>query len=147
MSLAKREQILVRLLAIGSEVDGIDKAVRNDVQRSDVNVHFCLLDGDEETDEGDSVRTRPSNAPRRVVMTPEIYLILSKKTEEVGTQLNLLRERFVAAVFADATMRTILGTNGTIEYLGLGTDLARGRTMVGEMGIGLSFHYILQPTA
>lgn len=142
-----REAILVRIGDIFRTVPGIDKVVRNDVQKSDVHDVISYLDADEEAAETDMGRGRPSEAPRKVAMEPEIYISLGRRTDDVGTVMNAYRAKLLGLIFADAALKSILGTNGTIEYLGCKTDLARGRTMIGEVGIGLRFHYIMRPAS
>ena len=78
-------------------------------------------------------------------MTPEIYLLLGAKPENVGTEINALRATFIKSVLTDAGLLLIVGTNGDIRYEGCATSLARGRNMEGEMGISFSFAYTLRP--
>ena len=74
----KREQILVRLLGIAQALPGIAAAFRNKDEISDrQRPCIVILDADEAADDGDpSGLARRPNAPRRVGMTPEIYLML-----------------------------------------------------------------------
>ena len=129
----KREQILSRLLAVAQGIPGIAGAFRNKDEISD-----------ETADDADPVN-RPTRAPRRIAMTPEIYLLLGAKPENVGTEINALRATFIKSVLTDAGLLLIVGTNGDIRYEGCATSLARGRNMEGEMGISFSFAYTLRP--
>ena len=78
-------------------------------------------------------------------MTPEIYLMLGAKPEDVGTVINGFRAVFIKAVLMDPGLASIVGSNGDIRYEGCATGLARGRTMEAEMGLSFTFSYILRP--
>ena len=141
----KREQLLSRLLAIAQSIPGIASAVRNKDEISDkARPAIVILDADEVADDADPA-SRPSRAPRRIAMTPEIYLLLGAKPEHVGPEINALRAKFIKAVLTDSELLAIVGTNGDIRYEGCATSLARGRNMEGEMGISFSLTYVLRP--
>ena len=141
----RREMILTRLLEIAVGVEGIVAAFRNRDEISEKQrPAIVILDADEAADDADPV-SRPSRAPRRVAMTPEIYILLGAKPEDLGTAINTLRARFVKAVLGDAQLSLIVGSNGDIRYEGCATALARGRSMEGEMGVSFSFTYVLRP--
>ena len=141
----RREMILTRLLEIAVGVDGIVAAFRNRDEISEKQrPAIIILDADEAADDADP-SSRPSRAPRRVAMTPEIYILLGAKPEDLGTAINTLRARFVKAVLGDAQLSLIVGSNGDIRYEGCATALARGRSMEGEMGVSFSFTYVLRP--
>jgi hypothetical protein len=61
----------------------------------------------------------------------------------VGQDLNTARLAILAAVLPDRTLQNIVGANGNIVYDGCVTDLARNRTMKGQLGISLTFTYPL----
>ena len=141
----RREMILTRLLEIAVGVEGIVAAFRNRDEISEKQrPAIVILDADEAADDADP-SSRPSRAPRRVAMTPEIYILLGAKPEDLGTAINSLRARFVKAVLGDAQLSLIVGSNGDIRYEGCATALARGRSMEGEMGVSFSFTYALRP--
>ena len=100
----KREQILVRLLGIAQGLPGIAAAFRNKDEISDrQRPCIVILDADEAADDADpSGLARRPNAPRRVGMTPEIYLMLGAKPEDVGTAINGFRAAFIKAVLTDS---------------------------------------------
>lgn len=138
----KRESILARLREIGEGVSGIVKAARNEgAIDEDDRPAIIVLDADEQSDEGD----RGDGRSFRVALSPQIFILLSGKPEDVGSQLNAFRAKLLAAIFSDATLRALVGINGGIRYEGCATGLATGRSMEGEMGLNLSFHYILKP--
>ena len=141
----RREMILTRLLEIAVGVEGIVATFRNKDEISErQRPAIVILDADEAADDADPA-SRPSRAPRRVAMTPEIYILLGAKPEDLGTVINTLRARFVKAVLGDAQLSLIVGSNGDLRYEGCATALARGRSMEGEMGVSFSFTYVLRP--
>ena len=143
----RREDILVRLLAVCRTVDGVVKVARNEQVADDWDFPAVIvLDADEEADAAAFGRNRPAQAPNLVTMTPELYVILGEVPEAVGTELNRLRIRILKAVLTDAELLTIVGTNGEIRYESCATGLARGRQIIGEMGLVFGFTYPLKPT-
>lgn len=81
-------------------------------------------------------------------MTPEIYVVLDVRkpaNANVGEDLNLARAAILAAVFTDGQLQGIVGSNGGISYDGCVTDLARNRTMQGQLGLSITFTYPLFP--
>ena len=141
----RRELILVRLLEIAKGIEGIAGAFRNRDELSEKQrPAIVILDADEAADDADP-GSRPARSPRRVAMTPEIYILLGAKPEDLGSTINTLRARFVKAVLSDTQLISIVGTNGDIRYEGCATALARGRSMEGEMGVSFSFTYVLRP--
>lgn len=143
----KREDILVRLLAVCRTVVGVAKVVRNEQVTDDWDFPaLILLDADEEADDAAFGRNRPPQAPKLVTMTPELYVILGEVPEAVGTELNRLRVRILKAVLTDAELAAIVGTNGEIRYESCATGLVRGRQIIGEMGLVFAFVYLLEPT-
>ena len=141
----RRELILSRLLDIASVTEGVVAAFRNKDEISEKQrPAIVILDADEAADDADP-GSRPARSPRRVAMTPEIYILLGAKPEELGSVINALRARFVKSVLGDSQLGSIVGTNGDIRYEGCATALARGRSMEGEMGVSFSFTYVLRP--
>ena len=141
----RREMILSRLLEIAGSTQGIVAAFRNKDEISEKQrPAIVILDADEAADDADP-SSRPSRAPRRVAMTPEIYILLGAKPEDLGTAINRLRARFVKAVLGDAQLSLIVGSNGDIRYEGCATALARGRSMEGEMGVPASASATMTP--
>jgi hypothetical protein len=113
---------------------------------------IILLDADEVKDP----RALQQQAPGRQLppgcqvmrMTPEIYVVLdvrkgAKQNENVGEDVGLARAAIVSAVLLDQTLQDICGSNGEIMYDGLVSDLARNRTMQGQLGLSFTFVYPL----
>lgn len=141
----KREQILVRLLEIASTIQGVTTAVRNKDEITDkMRPAIIILDADENAADSDP-NGRSARSPRFVTMTPEVYIILGAKPENVGTEINVLRARWLKAVLSDTSLSAIVGSNGDVRYEGCATSLARGRNMEGELGVSISFTYVLRP--
>jgi len=140
----KREQILVRLTAIAEGLSGVALAGRNDIGIAESKrPAIVILDGNEQAEEPRSEKPR---APRRVVMSPQIFVMATKDAgSNVGSELNAIRAALVKAAATDATLKSLVGTNGEIQYQGCETGLARGRQVEGEMSVALSFAYILDP--
>jgi hypothetical protein len=122
---------------------------RNDLQADKVP-GIIVLDADEIRDQ------RALQAPRGVQesrmpvqlmkMTPEIYIVLDVRgvtNENVGKDLNTARLAILNAIFTDQQLQDIVGSNGNITYDGCVTDLARNRTMKGQLGISVTFSYPL----
>jgi hypothetical protein len=108
-----------------------------------------MLDGDEEAREDAEHRGRLGKAPNRITIKPEIYIALESqkpKNETVGAELNALRVAILKKVLADTQLQILAGSNGDVFYAGCMTDLARGRTMDGEMGLMLHVTYVFKPS-
>lgn len=111
-----------------------------------------LLDADEARDPRFTAKPSGRNTPIRpqvMRMTPEIYLVLDVRkplNQNVGTDLGLARAKLLALIMLDPVLSQIVGANGDIVYDGCLTDLARNRTMRGQMGVSFTFVYPLNPT-
>jgi len=143
----KRETILARLVDVAAGVTGIVFAGRNVGNVDDEDrPAIIILDADEAADDSDpQSNLRGTSAKRRVGMTPEIYVLLGGKPEDVGSELNTYRAALVKAVLTDSELIEAVGPNGGIRYEGCATGLSRGRSMEGEMGVSFTFTYILNP--
>ena len=142
----KREDILVRLLAVLTGVAGVKTAERNVKVLDDwVLPAGVLLDGDEQADEGAFGRNRPGETPNLVHMSPQVFVKIADNVPDVGTALNVFRRRVIKAVLFDPGLKTLTGPNGAICYEGLGTALAAGRTMLGEAAFTFTLTYVLKP--
>lgn len=111
---------------------------------------IILLDADEIRDLRFPVNTAGRalhSGPGMMKMTPEIYIVLDvrkPKNALVGEDLNTARAALINLVLEDATLQTIVG-NGTVVYDGCVTDLARNRTMQGQMGLSFTMSYPFIP--
>ncbi len=111
---------------------------------------IVLLDADETKDPRfpqNSGRSERSG-PGMMKMTPEIYVVLDVRKPanlNVGEDLILARAAIMDAVLHDKTLQAITGSGGSIVYDGCYTDLARNRTMRGQMGLSFTFGYPFIP--
>ena len=155
----RRQQVLARLYALLENMTiplagGQNGAVsinpgnivlnRNELPASLVP-GLILLDGDEVRDRSKAQPERglkENRAPDQVMrMTPEIYIVLDTRTPgnlNVGDDLNTARLAILATIMTDPTLQSIVGGNGNMWLDGSVSDLSRGRSMKGQMG--LSFH-------
>jgi len=144
----RRENIMERLLAVLQTVPGVAYVVRNRGElESDKRPAVQLMDADEKPEDTPLNRGRPAFAPNRVRMTPEIYITLSTlDPSQMGPSLNVLRAALLKAVLLDKQLINLVGESGDIRYDGCATDLARGRDMVGQMVVNITFVYVLRPS-
>ena len=141
----RREDILVRLLAVLRTV-GAATVERNLQVADDGNFPALqMMDGDEEADDSPFGRARPPNAPNMIAMTPHVHILLGEVPEDVGTELNRWRVRLLKAVLNDTALGNLVTTNGEIRYEALAVSLQRGRQIIGEMGLVFTFVYPLKP--
>lgn len=122
---------------------------RNELQAEKVP-GILILDADEVRDQRALQLPRGTQETRMPVhlmrMTPEIYVVLDTRPVgnlNVGKDLNTARLAILNAIFKDTTLQGIVGSNGNITYDGSVTDLARNRTMKGQLGISITFTYPL----
>lgn len=123
---------------------------RNELQQDKVP-GIIILDADEVKDQR-TLKEAPGGGQQQrmpaqlMKMTPEIYVVLDVRPVgnlNVGKDLNTARMAILAKVFTDEQLWGIIGANGNITYDGCVTDLARNRTMKGQMGMSLTFTYPL----
>lgn len=140
-----REEIMVRLMSVVADVDGIKSIYRNTKTVSEDKLPAAiLLEGDEEADDNDPQR-RPINSPRRVQMIPQLAIVSGAIPEEVGTDLNTLRVRTIKAIIDDATLRDLTLNSTGVRYLGFDSELAPGRSMIGQYTLRFGLTYALKP--
>jgi hypothetical protein len=143
----RREDILVRILAIAEATGDYTLVARNKANIPEEQRPACIiLDADETADDSDQGRGRPSATVNLIGMSPEIYILLGDLPENVGSEINALRIKLVKAILTDTTLDSIMGRNGGVRYEGCATGLASGRTIEGEMGLSFTFTYVLKPS-
>lgn len=112
---------------------------------------IILLDGDEMIGTPPPVttgRVPPLIGPQIMKFTPEIYVVLDVRKPQnvnVGEDLSIARTAIMGAIWTDQTLLNICGSNGRITFDATITDLARNRTMQGQLGLSVCFHYPLKP--
>lgn len=139
-----REGILARLHTI---LDGVQTGVpafRNRTQFSeDMRPCVVIMDGDEIADENDN--NKHALSPRRMEMSPEVYILVGDQAATVGTALNALRAVVIDAVLNDNTLHLFSLNDSAVSYEGCRFIVEDGRKMEGAMGLTFSFKYILRP--
>jgi hypothetical protein len=111
---------------------------------------IILLDADEVKDPRfPSLQGRNERpGPGMMKMTPEIYVVLEVRkpaNKNVGEDLNTARAAILNLVLHDTELQRFTGSSGSITYDGCVTDLARNRTMKGQMGLSFTFGYPFVP--
>lgn len=145
-----REAILSRLVEIAKMIDGgLSGSISVFRNKAEVSASqrpaIVVLDADEKADDRDRSSRRPANAPRIMVMMPEVSIFVAASAENVGAELNSLRVKLIAAVMRDQTLISLsCGSAGDIAYEGCATDFARERTMSGEMVVSFTINYLLR---
>lgn len=122
---------------------------RNELQKDKVP-GVLILDADEVRDPRllqPAPGMQQSRMPAQIMrMTPEIYIVLDERGVEnknVGEDLDTVRLAILDRVMSDRVLHDIIGSNGNAIYDGCVTDLARNRTMKGQMGMSITFSYPL----
>lgn len=142
-----REAILARLFEVAKTVVGNDNTFRNTSDIPDkIRPAICILDGDETTDESNFGRKRPANAPLIMGLEPEIWLVTSNGSDDIGADLHRLKKRVLHAVLSDAPLLALCH-DGEVRYEGMTTALANGRGMVGQAQLFVRFMYVMRPAA
>lgn len=150
----KRELILSRLFEVLKAIPGTVSVTRNEGELPDKRrPAIVLLDGDEMPDERAFDRGRPAYGPNLVIMTPQIFLLLNEIKEKrkrddlpnEGTELNSFRVLAIKAILTDQVLANLVGSNGSIRYMGCISEYATGRGLLPEMQISVVFIYVLDP--
>lgn len=153
----KREQIIVRLLELMAE-EYIQAAtvVRNrGLLKQDDRPAIAILDGDERArltgdGQGTGVRGRVGMSVQLMTMTPQVFVIpksAKPNNEGIGTLVNEFRDIIVRVVAQDSVLLSILGSNGSVAYMGMETDLKSGSHLDGQARLDFAFTYVLDPLA
>jgi len=144
-----REAILQRVAAIASGIPDVKTVARNTIMFNDDQLPaIAILEGDEESDENDPIN-RPTNSPRVVHMVPHIVIRLRRITVpaplDVGPGLNGIFAALLKAIMTDGTLADLTKDDRGVRYLGMESDLALGRDMMGQMAVKFQFTYGLVP--
>jgi hypothetical protein len=150
----RREAILVRLLAIMGSIDDVETVARDrGLLDNDARPALVLLDGDEQERTprvGRNVTGRQAMIPVMMTMRPQLFVVLKNKkpaNEGQGPLLNTLRTAVITAIANDATLLTLVGSNGDIVYNGCETDMKSGSGLDGQARLDFSLTYPLDPYA
>lgn len=161
MATSNREPILARLVAIAETMQPttIINVFRNrDLVKQEQRPAIVILDGDESASLIGGRRYitsgTPAFAPQLMVMSPEIYIVLPDErpqntklgtTDNIGTLLNSIRDDLIGRITADATLKTLMGSNGGIVLQRVATALKSGSPLDGQMRLDLELTYLLNP--
>ena len=145
-----RELILARMREVAEVVliDSFeaDYAPRNMLEISETRLPaVTILEGDEESAPSQIGKDRPATAPVKMSMTPEVCIVASESPDDLGTKLNAIRKALIDAFATDSDLISILGTNGSIAYRGMISDLGLGRAMLGRMALRFAITYFVLP--
>lgn len=149
-----RESILARIVTIlesvaepdaGSGEYAFPYVYRNRTEIAE-NARPCaaLLDGEEETLGADT--TRGGVTPIRVVMRPQIMLLLGDKAADVGTRLNRLRASVIHALATDPELSALTANDAKVVYEGGGLVVDNGRLVEGALSLSFALTYVLYPS-
>jgi hypothetical protein len=146
----RRELILVRLKEILESIADGKTVARNRGEFEERHrPAYVLLDGSEVTDPAARNRGRQVVIKNLVQMQPQIFFladIQKPDNETIGTLINTERVKIIKAIGEDQQLRSIVGTNGGIDYLGCETDMETGRSMQGEIQLNFEITYVLNPS-
>lgn len=161
----RRSEILARLVEVlgaatipllGDKLNGPisitpDKFVHNRGELPAEKVAgITLLDADETKDPRTPSNQGRAGPPANTLMrmTPEIYIVLNVRkpnNENISEDLGTARAAVLNLILNDAELSRLVGSNGQMIYDGAVTDLARNRTMRGQMGLSITFVYPFYP--
>lgn len=149
MTAHPREPIMQRLFDVLQSI-GVSTR-RNTISINDAELPLiALLEGDEVTDEDDPVN-RPTNAPRRVTMTPHVVIATGRGAgsppADIGPGMNALYSEVLRVVLNDAELAALTLDGRGARFIGIETDLALGRVMLGQMAVKFALTYALRPAA
>lgn len=143
----RREQILSRLVEIAEGLPGVAAVYRNRSKADDdKKPAVVILDADEAVASGPAGTSRASSPASIVEMTPQVFIHVAGSGSSAGPAVNEWRAAWLKAVLTDAGLRALVGSNGSIRYVGLATAFGWGRSMDGELGIEIAFAYPLIPS-
>lgn len=155
MPVSKREAILARIEEImGEEYVTAATIVRNrGLNKQDARPAIAIMDGDERARlTGDGLGRgntgRQQMTPQLMTMTPQIFILPDEKlplNEGVGSLVNTMRDILIRVLANDTQLLDLVGSNGSIAYMGMETDLKSGGTLEGQCRLDFAFTYVLDP--
>lgn len=114
-----REQILARLVTVCAGVTGIVSAGRNLTDVLLMSRPAVTINGGAEQMVSSPRPAARFSQVQLMELTPGIMLLVRSDTgTEAGSLMSLFRGRLVNAILSDATLRTLVTTNGGIRYEG-----------------------------
>ena len=130
--------------------------VAGSVEDAEVFPAAVLLDGSEDMLSSVVPQKSVLMPPALMRLRPEIYVLLRQRDDAtnltldgqpapVGPELTAWRDAVLSALINDPTLLDLLTTSGQIVYRGCITDMASGRTLLGQIQILIDFHYVWFP--
>lgn len=142
----KREQILVRMLAVLNSISSGLSAVRNvPMTDPDTRPFLILYDGDEIASPMDPNKGGPPGI-RRVTMEPKVVILDADTAAALGSSLNALRVDVAQAILTDTTLLGYTLNNQGVAYGGAEMMVAEGRQTDGAMALTFEITYVLRTT-
>lgn len=151
----KRELILQQLRVVLGTMPGFSPAqvYRNRGEFDDKHTKLpiaILLDGSErKLSEARSGR-ETGMLPAIFLLSPQIFTIIEpkllEKADDYGPELSGIRMNLLKAISQDSALRSLLGSNGGIDYQGADTDMQTGRSMEGQIQFNFGFRYVFNPS-
>jgi hypothetical protein len=139
----KREAILARYLELAQAVQGVREAARNRTDAQGlVRPAITIHDGAEEMISKPVSETR--SRVQLVEMSPQTEIFVGGAPDQIGPLLNLYRARLVHSVLTDATMISLVGTNGEMRYEGCSEFPPTPEQREARMEISLVFRYVFR---
>jgi hypothetical protein len=158
MALASREDILNQIELVLSGISGVMTCARDrGLLEEDEKPAIIMLDGREDLAQTDVVRHKSVRMPPAIFkLQPQIFVILPQRDTAsnltvngqpapIGPELSAWRDMVLGALINDATLLTMIGTEGQITYRGMQTDMQTGATLAGQMQLFVDFHYVWMP--
>lgn len=142
----RREEILLRLMAILGGIAGIRKVARNSDEINErLRPAVSLFDGSEEAASETRPKQRSIAPPVPMVMTPDIVLLMGDSAADIGSAVNAMRAKIVKAVQTDTELAQLTTNGDGVAYLGCETNLERGRESEAEIALFFAVPYMLFP--
>ena len=159
----KREMILTQMLLLLGTVTDSNSSLPLNIFRNRAEIPadklpaVVLLDGKENVKYpkmaygkgGSSYTPGGASIPTVYDLHPQVFIILKPRDDiqnvGVGEELSGLRMQVLKVIIQDGDLRTLVGSNGEINYLGHITDLQTGSTVLGQMQLNFQLSYVLDP--
>ncbi len=160
MSVDRREEIILLIISLLEEVEGISVVYRDRAELPTGKLPaIVVLDGKEHKGLNIGNNKFVQMPPSMQILSPQIFLILKLRDDltnetldgvaaPIGPELSAYRMKILQAM-KDENLGLLLGTNGQVEYHGCDTDMQTGST-IGVFGAQIQFHftftYLLDPS-
>lgn len=138
----RREEIMQALLAACQSLDGVTAYRNRNMLAEEQRPAIVVMDGDETSEELSA--SRQGLAPRHVRMQPLVQLLVSDQAADIGSTLNALRARVIAAVLEDQPLASLTHNERGAAYLGLQMMIDNGRRIEGVLVLAFEVTYILR---